>query len=149
LSRNLSSVETERNSARKELEEAQNLLLLMETDKITVLEKEIADLRARESSATALSQRHLQKHREETEKARKYKHQLGQVYKVRNRTWIHGFEWGFETFRAVATDEELRDRVPTITIHDVEPDPKALDELKMIGWKSCQTLVGCGSFRYL
>jgi hypothetical protein len=64
---------------------------------------------------------------------RRYKHQLGQVYKVRNRTWIHGFEWGFETFRAVAMNEGLRDRVPTITIHDIEPDPKALSELKTIG----------------
>jgi hypothetical protein len=34
LSRNLSSVETERNSARKELEEAQKLLILMEATRL-------------------------------------------------------------------------------------------------------------------
>jgi hypothetical protein len=133
LSQNLSIVETERNSSREELEDAQKLLLFVESDKILALEKELTYLCERASTTTDLSQRHLLKHCDESEKAKRCKHQLGQVYKVRNRTWIYGFEWGFETFHAVAMNKGLRDWVPTIAIHDIEPDPTALSELKMIG----------------
>jgi hypothetical protein len=133
LSRNLSSVEIERNSARKELNDTQKLLVLMVNDKIEALEKENADLREREKSATDIAQRQIMKYREVVERERRYSHQLGLVHKVRNRTWIHGFEWGFETFRVIAMSEKLRDRVSTITIRDIEPDPQALNELKMFG----------------
>jgi chromosome segregation ATPase len=124
LSRNLSSVEVERNSARKELNDALKLLASLQNEEIPALRKENAELQVRERSATDLSHRHMWKHHDANEKVKRYKHQLDVVHIVRNRTWIHGFEWGFETLRAIAMDERLRHRVPTINIRDIRPDPQ-------------------------
>jgi hypothetical protein len=77
LSRNLCSVEIERNSARKELDDAQKLLILLENDKIAALEKENADLRTQERSATDMAQRQILKYREVTERARSTSTSLG------------------------------------------------------------------------
>jgi DNA repair exonuclease SbcCD ATPase subunit len=132
LSRNLRSVEAERSSARKGLEIAEEQLALL-GEEMAALKKANDELRDQEKAATQLADHMAQKHREVNQLAKRYKNQLNMVHVVRNRTWIHGFEWGFETLRAMAADENLKLRVPTIKIEDVRPDPRALGELQMIG----------------
>jgi chromosome segregation ATPase len=132
LSRNLCSVEVERNSARKELDDVQKHLASLQNEMVA-LKKENADLRIEKGLPPTYRSRHMWKHQEANEKVKRYKHQLDVVHIVRNRTWIHGFEWGLETLRAMAMDERLRHKVPTINIRDIRPDPEALNELKMIG----------------
>jgi predicted nucleic acid-binding Zn-ribbon protein len=132
LSRNLRSVEAERNSARKGLETAEEQLVLL-GEKMAALKKAIEELRDQEKAATQLADHMVEKHREANQLARRYKGQLNMVHVIRNRTWIHGFEWGFETLRAMAADENLKPKVPTIKIEDVRPDPRALGELRLIG----------------
>jgi chromosome segregation ATPase len=101
LSRNLRSVEAERSSARKGLETAEEQIVSL-GEQMAASKQVIAELRDQEKKATKLADHMVEKHREASQLARRYKGQLNIVHVVRNRTWIHGFEWGFETLRAMA-----------------------------------------------
>jgi regulator of replication initiation timing len=125
-------VEAERSSARKELDDVQKQLVSLQ-DEMVALRKENNDLRDQEKAATDTASRFMWKNQEANQLVKRYKNQLNVVHLVRNRTWIHGFEWGFETLRAMAVDERLKRRVPTIKIEEIRPDPRALDELQAIG----------------
>lgn len=52
---------------------------------------------------------------------------------IRNRAWTCGFFWGFKTLRATTQDPKLKDRVPTVTAHELQMDPDAINELLAIG----------------
>jgi chromosome segregation ATPase len=96
LSRNLRSIEVERDSAWGELGNVQKQLASL-WDEMVALKKENENLQDKERVATELSSRHMWKHQEASKLAKRYKHQLDMVHVVKNRTWIHGFEWGLET----------------------------------------------------
>jgi chromosome segregation ATPase len=132
LSRNLHSVEAERDSARRELGEAQKQLASLQ-DEVVALKQENKDLSSKECQATASASRFMQGYKEANQLAKRYKHQLDAVHLVRNRTWVTGYEWGIETMREMSMSDRHKHRVPTVKIEEIFPDPRALAELKEIG----------------
>jgi chromosome segregation ATPase len=132
LSRNLHSVEVERDSARRGLGDAQKQLASLQ-DEMVALKKENRDLSFEKKAATNSANRFMQSYKEANGLVKRYKHQLDIVHVVRNRTWIHGYEWGIETMRGMSMNDRYKHRVPTIRIEDILPDPRALEELTEFG----------------
>jgi predicted nucleic acid-binding Zn-ribbon protein len=132
LSRNLHSVEVERDSARRGLGDAEKRLASLQ-DEVVALKKENRDLSFEKQAATNSATRFMQSYKEANGLVKRYKHQLDIVHVVRNRTWIHGYEWGIETMRGMSMSDRHKHRVPTVKIEEIFPDPRALDELKEIG----------------
>lgn len=94
LSMDLSSSESSRNEYRKKLEDLQSTSLIQAER----LRLEIKELKEKNShlnhncvAAVDKSFQHLQKVQATSEKAKRYRRQLGQVYRIRNRAWIQGF----------------------------------------------------------
>jgi chromosome segregation ATPase len=132
LSRNLHSIEAERDSARRELGDAQKQLASLQ-DEMVALKKENRDLSSKENAATDSASRFMQRYKEANQLVKRYKHQLDVVHVVRNRTWVHGYEWGIETMREMSMNDRYKHRVPTVKIEEIFPDPRALNELKEFG----------------
>jgi hypothetical protein len=75
----------------------------------------------------------MQSYKQANQLVKRYKHQLDVVHVVRNRTWVHGYEWGIETMREMSMNDRYKHRVPTVKIEEIFPDPRALNELKEFG----------------
>jgi hypothetical protein len=97
---------------------------------VVALKEENLVLSRKEIKATDSASRFMQRYKEANQLVKRYKHQLDSVHVVRNRTWVHGCEWGIETMREMSMNDQYKHRVPTIKIEEIFPDPRALSELK-------------------